>query len=119
MIPVGYMYKKVIQRRDWTTAAEVDDIFSVSGCVSENFPDYINYWKHNGYWLFNSPTVIAEIARDNNIDLTGMTLFYYTAFEEQFDEDSKQWSTFKPEPSFVTRVEEPTSARLEGYDVVA
>jgi hypothetical protein len=117
MIPAGYMFKKVIHRPDWIKAATVDDIYSVSGCVSEYFADYIKYWKHNGYWLFNSPAVMETIAKENNLDLTGMTLFYYEVFEKQYDEDSRQWSGFDPEPSFPTNVEVPRLARLEGYDV--
>jgi hypothetical protein len=117
MIPVGYMYKKVVRRPDWLKVANVDDIYSLSGCVSENFTDYIKYWKHNGYWLFDSPAAMEAIARDNAVALAGMTLFYYEAFEEQFDENSKTWSVFEPEASFPTDVEPPVSARLEGFDV--
>jgi hypothetical protein len=117
MIPAGYMYKKIVQRPDWLAPADVDDIYSVSGCISKEFADYTDYWKHNGYWLLNSPAVMEEIARANNLALTGMTLFYYEVFEEQFDEESREWSPFEPEASFPTKVEEPASARLEGYDV--
>jgi len=117
MIPVGYMFKKVISRPAWLEAADVDDIFSLSGCVSENFTDYISYWKHNGYWLFNSPAVMEKIAEENNLDLDGMTLFYYEVFEEELDAISRKWSTFEPELSFSTNVEEPKSAQLAGYDV--
>jgi hypothetical protein len=117
MIPVGYMFKKVVRRPDWLNVVDVDEIYSLSGCVSGNFTDYINYWKHNGYWLFDSPMVMEEVARDNNLSLTGMTLFYYEVFEQQFDESSKQWSSFEPEASFATNVAKPASARLQGYDV--
>jgi hypothetical protein len=48
MIPAGYMFKKVVSRPAWLKDADVDDIFSLSVCVSENFTDYISYWKHNG-----------------------------------------------------------------------
>jgi hypothetical protein len=51
MTPAGYMFKKVTGRPAWLEAADVDDIFSLSGCVSENFTEYISYSKHNGYWL--------------------------------------------------------------------
>jgi hypothetical protein len=51
MIPVGYMYKRVRQSPDRMRAKNVHDVYSLSGCVSENFTDYINYWKHNGYWV--------------------------------------------------------------------
>ncbi len=54
MIPVGYMAKRVSKKPDWLQAAQVIDIYSVSGCVSEDFADYIDYWKHNGYWRTTS-----------------------------------------------------------------
>ena len=53
MVPAGYMAKRVVARPDWLPAERVSTIYSVSGCVSNNFADYINLWQHNGYWLFN------------------------------------------------------------------
>jgi hypothetical protein len=43
--------------------------------MSEDFDDWVNYWKHNGYWFFNSPTLIEDIAKENNINLERMKLF--------------------------------------------
>jgi hypothetical protein len=117
MIPVGYMCKKVVLRPDRIEAEAVFDIYSLSRCVSEDFADYINYWKHNGYWLFNSPQVIREIATEHGIELSGTTLFYYEAYEYEFDEDSKDWSTFSLEPSFVTDVQVPRDKSFKGFDV--
>ena len=92
-------------------------ICSLSSCTSEDFADYIKYWKHNGYWLFNSPQAIEDIAKRENVDLSGATLFYYEAYEYEFDKDSKEWSAFTPEPSFVTDVQVPIDKHLEGFDV--
>lgn len=117
MIPVGYIYKRVIVRPDWLKAEAIFDIFSLSNCISDDFADYINYWKHNGYWLFNSPEAIEEIATNEGIDLSGTTLFYYEAYEYEFDEDSNKWSAFTPEPAFVTEVLAPMDKHLEGFDV--
>jgi hypothetical protein len=117
VIPVGYMYKRVVVRPDWLKAEAVLDVFSLSNCISDDFADYINYWKHNGYWLFNSPEAIKEIATNEGIDLSGTTLFYYEAYEYEFDEDSKEWSAFTPEPSFATDIQVPMDKRLEGFDV--
>jgi hypothetical protein len=118
MIFAGYMFKMVSRRPDWLkTMASVSDIYSVSGCVSGNFADYIKYWKHNGWWLFDSPAAMQDLAKAENLDLSGMTLFFYEVFDQQFDEATGEWSTFGPEPSFRTEVEQPKSARLEGYDV--
>lgn len=116
MVPAGYMAKRVVARPDWLPAERVSSIYSVSGCVSEDFADYINFWKHNGYWLFNSPDLITEVARENNIDLNGTALFFYELYELQFD--SGEWMRFDPEPSFGTNVSVPEAKVLEGYDVV-
>jgi len=43
MIPLGYLYKYVADRPEWLTAAHVADVYSLSGCVSKPFADYINY----------------------------------------------------------------------------
>lgn len=51
MIPVGYMAKRVPMKPDWLKATDVVDIYSVSSCIAEDFADYIEYWKHNGYWF--------------------------------------------------------------------
>jgi hypothetical protein len=138
MISGGYMFKKVGRRPDWLGAANVDDIYSLSGCISSNFTDYINYWKHNGYWLFDAPVTMAEICAENHLDLADTTLFYYEVFCEEFDTNSRRWSAFEPELSFPTHVfpthvfpthvfpthvfpthvEQPGVVRLEGYDVV-
>jgi hypothetical protein len=118
MIPVGYMYKRVASKPDWLRADGVTDIYSLSRCVSEDFADYINFWKHNGYWLFDSPRIIEEIARDEGIDLSEATLFYYEAYDDEYGEDTKTWAAFSPEPAFVTNVQAPRAKRLEGFDVV-
>jgi hypothetical protein len=116
MVPAGYMAKRVVARPDWLPAERVSSIYSVSGCVSKHFADYINFWKHNGYWLFNSPDVIIEVARENNIDLSGTVLFFYEVYELQFD--SGKWTHFEPESTFPTDASLPDAKAFEGYDVV-
>src|SRR4030088_3610586 len=126
MIPVGYMAKRVYKKADWLkvrtktaffeAAPQVADIYSVSNCVSENFTDYIRYWKHNGYWFFDSPEIIKSVAKENSISLEGTTLFYYEEYEMEFDGES--WHSFSPEPSFQTNVVFPPKKQLEGFDVV-
>jgi hypothetical protein len=118
MIPVGYMAKRVIARPEWGHVPGVTDIYSVSGCVSENFADYINFWKHNGYWFFDSPQIIAELARHNSIDLAGTELFFYEVYESEFNADRSEWVAFEPEHSLQTDVLVPDIRKLEGFDVV-
>jgi len=117
MIPAGYLYKRIESKPDGLQARGVSDIYSLSGCVSKDFADYINFWKHNGYWLFDSPLAMQEIARGEGIDLSETTLVYYEAYEYEFDDQTGQWSAFAPEPSFLTRVQEPLDRHLKGFDV--
>jgi hypothetical protein len=116
VIPVGYMAKRVSKRPDWLKASQVIDVYSVSSCVSEDFADYINLWKHNGYWFFDSPEIIVNIAREDSISLDATSLFYYEAYELQFDGEA--WHPWLPDWSFSTKVLPPSRKRLEGFDVV-
>jgi hypothetical protein len=116
MIPVGYMAKRVSKKPDWLKSARVVDIYSVSGCISEDFADYINYWKHNGYWLFDSPGVIKNLSKENSIHLDGASLFYYEAYEKEFD--GERWRPYGSELSIPTNVVLPSAKQLEGFDVV-
>ena len=117
MLPAGYMAKRVSRSPQWLAAEKVVDIYSVSGCVSADFAQYIPYWKHNGYWLFDSPEVIRQLARDHSIDLEGTSLFYYEVYEHEFDEDVELWREFEPQPEFPTQVIAPAQKALAGYDV--
>ena len=118
MVPAGYMSKRVASRPEWLAVTGVRDIYSVSNCISDDFADYINCWKHNGYWLFNSPEVIAEVAAAVGASLEGAKLFYYEVYEQEYNQDSGLWSSFSPEASFQTEVASPVAKSIEGYDVV-
>ena len=92
------------------------DVYSVSNCVNDDFADYIDYWKHNGYWLFDSPTIIQELAQENSIPLSGTSLFYYEVYEMEFD--GQNWASCAAEPSLLTNVFVPLEKTLAGFDVV-
>lgn len=117
MIPIGYLCKKVAIRPEWLNPVSVADIYSLSNCISHDFANYINWWQHNGYWLFDSPVIIEALAMAENIDLTGTTLFYYEAYEYEYVEEIDTWVKFTPEKSCVTNVQIPTHQHLEGFDV--
>jgi len=119
MIPAGYMAKRISDRPGGLGAFRITNVYSVSNCVSSSFADYINYWRHNGYWLFNSPEIIRKVAEEHTIDLTMTRLFYYEVYEFEFHDKDSEWYRFKPEASFLTEVAVPRSKQLEGYDVVS
>lgn len=118
MIPIGYMAKRVVAKPHWLKTNKVDDILSVSGCVSEDFADWINYWKHNGYWFFDSPDVIVSLADEHALDLSQARWFYFEAHEKEFDDGSGEWRGFDPEASFATRIVAPEDKELMGYDII-
>lgn len=111
MMPVGYMAKQVSAKPDWLKAPQVKDIYSVSNCVSEDFADYVSWWRHNGYWLFDTPEVIRAAAKENSIQVQATSLFYYEAYEVEFD--GKRWRTYGPEPEPETNVVPPRKKGLE------
>jgi hypothetical protein len=84
MTPAGYLAKRV-QIRVGFHADGVLDVYSVSSHVNDNFADYINFWKHNGYWLFDSPEIIQAVAQANHVQLDCTSLFYYEVYEMEFD----------------------------------
>jgi hypothetical protein len=114
MTPAGYMAKRVKIPEGFHFDG-VLDIYSLSGCVNDDFADYIQYWKHNGYWLFDSPEIIQAVSRENHIQLDGTSLFYYEVYEKEFD--GKNWVSHQPEASFATNVLIPSEKMLEGFDV--
>lgn len=112
-VPMGYLYKKIVKKPDWINAS-IEDVYSISDCVSENFAEYIDYWSHNDYWIFNSPEIMQKIAADKNIDLSEMQLFYYEIYKLQYTD---KWQIFAPSSSLITNVLIPKNKQLKGFDV--
>jgi len=118
MIPIGYMLKKVVPTPTWLGAPNVKFVYSVSACISDNFLDYIPLWKHNGWWLFDDPSTLQALAVENHCNQDDFTLFYFEAFEKEYDAEEKAWIPIMPEASFPTNVKIPEHNILRGYDVV-
>jgi len=119
MTPAGYIAKKIHTSTDWLNNSAVEDIWSVSNCMSEVFCDYIPHWRHNGYWLFDTPGAIRDVATEKGIDLSACRMFYYEIHGQQYDDDNNAWETFGAESSLETRVQVPAEKQLEGFDVVS
>lgn len=118
MIDLGYMAKRIVTRPDWLDVPSVRDICAVSNCISEDFCDYIHFWRHNGFWFFNSPADINLIATQEHLNLASTTLLYYTAHQEQYDADNHCWTSFSADPAFDTHVTPPKDTVFLGFDIV-
>ena len=114
MRPIGYLYKRVAAAPEWLKAPHVSDIYSLSGCVSEAVGSHLEPWRQNGYGLFDSPAHIHALAAEHGLSLAGARLFYYEAYELEYD---GQWTPFEPNPALDTAVVPCQHATLEGFDV--
>ena len=117
MIPMGYMAKRVSPPPGYIAAPGLIDVYSVSSCVNDDFAEFIDFWKHNGYWFFDRPEIIDELSRANSVDLTDTKLFYYEAYE--FEYTGREWRSFSPWIGCPgVSVVPPSDSDLEGFDVV-
>jgi hypothetical protein len=118
MIAAGYMYKRIIAPSEGLGCTNVIKIYSVSGCMSENFTDYISYWKHNQYWFFNHPGDMDSIIAERKI--TGeFELLFYELYEKEFDEEEQAWREFQGEESFGSDVKNLSHKDFLGFDIVS
>jgi hypothetical protein len=110
------------QSAKWLRAMKVSltlDVYSVSSCVNDDFADYVDYWKHNDWWFFDSPAAIQAVSQEHSIDLGDALLFYYEIYEFEFDHG--EWRSFSPGEGAGNRqagIATPSSKRLDGYDAV-
>lgn len=125
MIPIGYMYKILWPKRNLQLAKQIENVYTLGDCSgnsTHDFYDYVTLWKHNGYWLFNTPEEMQAIANELQIDLSKMTLFYYEAYEHEFDfvgeSDEPVWSPFEADSHFHTNIAVPATKSFVGFDVV-
>lgn len=117
MTPLGYIARRVIPRPGWLNAPHVESIYSVANCMSEDFADYIEFWRHNGHWLFDRPSIITDICEESCIEISGLTFLYLESELIQYDADQKKWMAYEPDSSFSTDVTKAHDAKLLGYDV--
>ena len=87
--------------------------------MAQDFGDYIGFWEHNGYWLFDSPEALFDLAMRMQAKLQDLYLFYYEIYDCRYDEKEKTWKPFGPELAFTTKVKPPVVKQLAGYDVVS
>ncbi len=117
MLPVGYLAKIVKRLPAFVNVPQVVDVYSVSGCISNCFADYVKYWKHNGWWLFDSPQIIEKLITDHHIPSVGLTYFYYEVFDQEYDQSELAWKKISLPTDFPINIAEPDYKNFVGYDV--
>ena len=109
---IGYFPKKTARHLDWFRRQGVDEICSVSSCISKEPEKWIGRWKHNEMWVFDSPalawSVVPEAERE------GFEIYAYRMAPVKIAEAKEESYTIPPISP------EPLSGDFEslGFDVV-
>lgn len=110
---IGYFPKRTIKRPDWLKAVGVEEVCSVSTCIS-NAPDgWIDQWRHNEMWVYDTTELAWSVVSDSSRQ--EFELYAYRLFPVKFAEGQQQ--TFQIPELHV----EPMASSFErlGYDVVS
>jgi hypothetical protein len=116
-ILIGYLPKRIVDLTGDVDAPRypgVDEICSVSECISKSPPDWVDCWLHNtDTWLFDSPGavwwVVPEVERER------YRLYAYRLLPTLFHESGKETGLTLPE---IKAVPIPASFIRIGYDAV-
>ena len=117
LILIGYLPKRIV---DVTKDADaprfrgVEEICSVSECISKSPPDWVDCWLHNtDTWLFDDPGaawwVVPEVERER------YRLYGYRLLPTLFHESGKETELTLPE---IKAAPIPASFVRIGYDAV-
>ena len=109
---IGYFAKaRTPAPIDLQVPAIVTEIASISGCIAQQPEEWIDQWKHNDWFVFDSPETALSIASE----ATEVRLYAYSVVPILFTPGAE-------EPLEVTGASpKPLSDRFEllGYDVVS
>jgi hypothetical protein len=116
-ILIGYLPKRIVDLTGDVDAPRypgVDEICSVSECISKSPPDWVDCWLHNtDTWLFDSPGaawwVVPEVERER------YRLYAYRLRPTLFHESGKETEHPLPE---INAVPIPDHFIRIGYDAV-
>lgn len=111
-ILIGYFPKKIALRDDWLKNPVVEDIYSVSECISKGPDNWIDMWKHNiTWWLFDTPEAGVEVLGANYADFI---MLAYKLFPVQFD-----GGKLRSLEVISAARDELTDFEFLGYDIVS
>ena len=110
---IGYFPKRTMQRPDWLKVAGVDEVCGVSTCVSNAPEGWVDPWRHNETWVYDTPDLAWSVAPD---DARGsFDLYAYQMFPVRFTQGLQQ--PFEIPPLQVESL--PSSFERLGFDVVS
>ena len=110
-ILVGYFPKKTATRPGWLENTQVQEICSVSLCISPGPDDWISHWKHNELGFYSTESSAWSIIADavDRFDLYAYKLYPFHCLNQQTESIAcPSVSNNKLSPDFV----------FLGYDII-
>ena len=84
-IPIGYFPKRIVPRPEWLKAPGVLDICSVSECISPGPENWINHWRHNDMWMYDTEEIARSIVGERH-ENTVVDMFAYRIMPRLFEQ---------------------------------
>ena len=112
-ILIGYFPKRTVKRPDWLKSAGVEEVCSVSTCVSVGPDGWIEQWQHNEMWVYDTPELAWSVVPDSSRQ--EFDLYAYQLFPVAVDDGRQQ--PFQIPPLHVQPL--PSSFERLGYDIVS
>lgn len=112
-ILIGYFPKRTVKRPDWLQAQGIEEVCSVSTCISEAPHGWIDLWRHNEMCVFDSPELAWSIVPE--ADRAEYELYAYRLYPVEFTAGERRDFVIpkvQPEPM-------PSSFVRLGYDAVS
>lgn len=91
LVLIGYFPKIVAPKPEWLKdAPAVEEICSVSDCISKSPSDWIDQWKHNEMFVYDTPELAWSVVPQE--DRHRYTLFAYRILPRLFGESEEtEW----------------------------
>ena len=83
LVLIGYFPKKVAARPESLRVPRVEEICSVSECISPGPKGWVEKWLHNEMWLFDTEALALQVVPDDA--RSDFTLFAYKMLPALFD----------------------------------
>ena len=111
-ILIGYFPKKTAKRPEWLEVPHVEEVCSVSDCISSGPDGWIDHWTHNAFWAYDSPDAAWSVVPANQADFD---LYAWRIFPVRFTDEHDEPLEL---PHLDVAPLPPTFIRL-GFDAVS
>jgi hypothetical protein len=108
----GYFPKITALRPEWLKAAHITEICSASECMSSGPSDWIDAWKHNDHWVYDSLEIATSVIME---DKSRFEIFAFKQYPIKINHGKIETEEVS-EPN-VTPL--PADFKFLGYDAVS